>query len=493
MNLYTVNHKFHYELENLTRAFFPNEKISVEILDEIKAELIPPYILTISSDKLSVSVSMGSYYRELSCRKSVDDELSMATLLYKLLEDLTGISLSWGLLTGVRPIKLFRKLCEETGEEGAESYFRDSLLVSCDKINLARTTCLNEQRILDLSKKDSFSLYISIPFCPSRCSYCSFVSQSVEKAKHLIPRYVELLCEEIKETAKIAKDLRLRLESVYMGGGTPTSLEAEDLAKILKTVRDNFDMSTCREFTVEAGRPDTITEAKLTALKENGCDRLSVNPQTLIDEVLVNIGRRHTVEDFYNSFILARKVGFTHINTDLIAGLPGDTPESFRKTIDGICSLSPESVTIHTLSMKRSSKLTGDNMQIAKDDCENVSSMLSYAYKKLSEHNLAPYYLYRQSRMLGNMENTGWSKEGYEGIYNVFIMDETHTILACGAGAVTKLKDPFGDRIERIFNFKYPYEYNDRFSELIDRKKAIAPFYKDLFSEGDYNEQKCEN
>lgn len=480
MNLYTVNHKFHYELENLTRAFFPNEKIAVSICEEMPFEPLIPYILTVSGEKLSVTVCFDGFSKELSSEKGSDDELSMATILYRLLEEYTGISLSWGLLTGVRPIKLLRKLREQMGEENAKDYFRSSLLVSDAKINLSSDTCSKEQKILDLSKADSFSLYISIPFCPTRCSYCSFVSQSIEKAKHLIPRYVELLCEEIALTSKIAKNLNLRLESVYMGGGTPTSLEAQDLAKILKTVRDNFDMSTCREFTVEAGRPDTITEEKLIALKENGCDRLSVNPQTLMDEVLVNIGRRHTVEDFYKSFELARKVGFTHINTDLIAGLPGDTPETFRKTIDGICALSPESVTIHTLSMKRSSQLTGDNMQIAKRDCENVSSMLEYAYNSLSGLGFSPYYLYRQSRMLGNMENTGWSKEGYEGIYNVFIMDETHTILACGAGAVTKLKDPNSDRIERIFNFKYPYEYNDRFEELIDRKSAIAPFYKDL-------------
>ena len=490
MNLYTVNHRFHYELENLTRAFFPNEKISVDIRDSLPEQPQEPFVLTTCEDTLTVSVCIGDFNKSLTVPAfGEDDELSMATLLYKLLEECTGITLSWGLLTGVRPIKLYRKLSEQMGEEQASKYFKNSLLVSDEKIKLASITRTNEEKILGLSKSDSFSLYISIPFCPSRCSYCSFVSQSVEKAKHLIPRYVDLLCEEIKETAKIAKACSLRLESVYMGGGTPTSLEAEDLARILKTVNDNFDMSTCREFTVEAGRPDTITEEKLIALKENGCDRLSVNPQTLIDEVLQNIGRRHTVNDFYHSFELARKVGFTHINTDLIAGLPGDTAEGFKKTMEGICALSPESVTIHTLSMKRSSQLTGDNMQIAKRDCDNVSAMLDCAYESLSSLGLSPYYLYRQSRMLGNMENTGWSKPDFEGIYNVFIMDETHTILACGAGAVTKLKDPYSDNIERIFNFKYPYEYNDRFDELIDRKQAIGEFYTNLFTKGDNNEQ----
>lgn len=487
MNLYTINHSFHYELENLTRAFFPNEKIAVIQSNAVPESLETPYILTVcTEDKMSVSLSFSDFSETLCSEVGTeDDELTIATLLYNLLSKLTGISLSWGLLTGVRPIKLYRRLCEQTGESEAETYFRSKLLVSEEKTNLAKVTCVNEQKILNLSQRDSFSLYISIPFCPTRCSYCSFVSQSVEKAKHLIDPYVELLCKEIEITGKIARELNLRLETVYMGGGTPTTLEPHHLSRILTAVRENFDMSACREFTVEAGRPDTITEAKLRALIEGGCDRLSVNPQTLSDEILQNIGRRHTVEDFYRSFELARKVGFKHINTDLIAGLPGDTPENFKKTMEGICALSPESVTVHTLSMKRSSKLTEENMQIMREDTQAVSQMLHTAYSSLEKAGLAPYYLYRQSRMVGNMENTGWSKPGFEGLYNVYIMDETHTILACGAGAVTKLRDPDSQSIERIFNFKYPYEYNARQEELISRKDAIAPFYMNILRGGD--------
>ncbi len=481
MNLYAVNHKFHYELENLTRAFFPNEKIAVFSTDAIPEELSSPYILTVYGDNMTVEVSVGDFTRKLSADTGAqDEELSMATLLYKLLCEFTGITLSWGLLTGVRPIKLFRRLSQQIGEEGARKYFTDSLLVSKEKTDLATVTCVNEQKILTLSQEKSFSLYISIPFCPTRCSYCSFVSQSVEKAKYLIPTYVDLLCKEIALTGQISKSLGLKLETVYMGGGTPTSLEAPYLSRILSTVRESFDMSHCREFTVEAGRPDTITEDKLRAIIDNGCDRLSVNPQTLSDEILTLIGRRHTVDDFYRSLDLARKIGFRHINTDLIAGLPGDTPENFAKTMEGICAVSPESVTVHTLSMKRSSQLTGDNMQIDAEDTRAVDSMLRCAYSSLQRDGYAPYYLYRQSRMLGNMENTGWSKEGFEGLYNVYIMDETHTILACGAGAVTKLKDPYSDNLERIFNFKYPYEYNDRFEEMIERKQGIEPFYNAL-------------
>ncbi len=483
MNLYAINHKFHYELENLTRAFFPNDKIAVISEEKLTQNPEVPYILTeVTKSELKASVTFESFSKTLTTGFSEDNELSMATLLYELLSEFSGLSLSWGLLTGVRPIKLLRNLRKEMGEEEALSYFREKLLVSKEKASLAKTTCVNEEKVLNLSENKSFSLYISIPFCPTRCSYCSFVSQSVEKAKHLIPKYVELLCKEIKETADIARNLGLTLETVYMGGGTPTTLEADDLRKILTSVSESFDMSTCREFTVEAGRPDTITEDKLLAILESGCDRLSVNPQTLSNSVLECIGRKHTVEDFMKSFELARKVGFKHINTDLIAGLPSDTPESFRKTIDGIMALSPESVTVHTLSMKRSSNLTAENMKLLKEDADNVSEMLKFAYSSLDSNGYHPYYLYRQSRMVGNMENTGWSKDGFDGLYNVYIMDETHTILACGAGAVTKLKDPFSGNIERIFNFKYPYEYNERFTQLIDRKKGIEEFYKPLIS-----------
>ncbi len=480
MNLYVINHRYHYELENLTRAFLPNDKIAVFSFDTMPEDLEKPYILSVLDDKLTLSLSIDSFSKTLREEKGEDDELIMATMLYKLMSMYTGITLSWGLLTGVRPIKLFRKLSKEFSEEKAEKYFKDKLFVSDEKLSLAKKTCENEDKILNLSQDKSFSLYISIPFCPTRCTYCSFVSQSVEKAKHLIDPYVELLCEELIETAHIANSLDLRLETVYMGGGTPTTLEPHHLDKILKTVRAHFDMSNVREFTVEAGRPDTITKEKLEAIIKNGCDRLSVNPQTLNPLVLKKIGRKHTVDDFYKSFTLAKEMGFKHINTDLIAGLPGDNLDSFKETIDGILILSPESVTVHTLSMKRSSALTGDNMQLLREDALSVGQMLSYAYKKLSKYEFEPYYLYRQSKMVGNMENTGWSKPGFEGLYNVYIMDETHTILACGASAVTKLRDPYSSNIERIFNFKYPYEYNARFSELIERKKAIEPFYNAL-------------
>lgn len=477
MNLYVKNHNFHFELENLTRLFFPNEKITV-IRDFSEPQ--PPYIYTEVSDKIIISVNIGSFNKsETAVKKLTDDdnELVSAQLLYKLLCDFTGLTQPWGILTGVRPVKLLRRLAEESSEEQAVKKFEKDFFVSNEKIALSRETEHNERKILELSKPESFSLYVGIPFCPSRCSYCSFVMASNERAEKLIEPYTKLLCEEIKRTAEIANKLDLRLETVYFGGGTPTTLSAEQLDTVLRTVNKSFDMSTCREFTVEAGRPDTIDIAKLFALKENKVDRISINPQTVNDEVLKTIGRKHTAQQFFDAFELARKCGFDNINTDLIAGLPTDTPESFKNSLDLIVRLNAECITVHTLCMKRASRLTTEGVTLDLQQARDAREMLAYTQNILGQNEYIPYYMYRQSRMVGNLENVGWSKKGFESLYNVYVMDETHTILACGSGGVTKLKRNNPDYLERIFNFKYPYEYIDRFDELIQRKSGIMQFY----------------
>lgn len=477
MNLYVKNHNFHFELENLTRLFFPNEKITV-IRDFSEPQ--PPYIYTEVSDKITISVNIGSFNKsETAVKKLTDDdnELVSAQLLYKLLCDFTGLTQPWGILTGVRPVKLLRRLAEESSEEQAVKKFEKDFFVSNEKIALSRETEHNERKILELSKPESFSLYVGIPFCPSRCSYCSFVMASIERAEKLIEPYTKLLCEEIKQTAEIANKLGLRLETVYFGGGTPTTLSAEQLDTVLRTVNNSFDMSTCREFTVEAGRPDTIDIAKLFALKENKVDRISINPQTVNDEVLKTIGRKHTAQQFFDAFELARKCGFDNINTDLIAGLPTDTPESFKNSLDSIVRLNAECITVHTLCMKRASRLTTEGVTLDLQQARDAREMLVYTQNILGQNEYIPYYMYRQSRMVGNLENVGWSKKGFESLYNVYVMDETHTILACGSGGVTKLKRNNPDYLERIFNFKYPYEYIDRFDELIQRKSGIMQFY----------------
>ena len=479
MNLYVRNNTFWFELENLTRLFFPNEKITVyREFSEVEA----PFIYAELSNIITVRVQIGGFSEESTAPLSNDnsaDELSTVKLLYQSLARFSEINQAWGLLTGVRPIKLLRKVAAQKGEGGVDDVFLNDYFVSPEKLSLAKLTEKNERKILALSKPESFSLYVGVPFCPSRCSYCSFVMSSVERAKKLIEPYSKLLCEELKATAEIASDLGLRLESVYFGGGTPTTLSAEQLDSVLGTVNKYFDMSTCREFTVEAGRPDTIDRERLNALKENKVDRISINPQTLSDEVLRRIGRKHTAQQFLDAFSLARECGFDNINTDLIAGLPSDTFDSFKNSLDTVTNLGAECVTVHTLCMKRASTLTTEGKTLNREEALTARKMLEYTNGRLMSLDYIPYYLYRQTRMVGNLENVGWSKRGYESLYNVYVMDETHTILACGCGGVTKLKNQRMDYLKRIFNFKYPYEYIDRFEELFKRKAEITAFYGD--------------
>jgi oxygen-independent coproporphyrinogen-3 oxidase len=329
--------------------------------------------------------------------------------------------------------------------------------------------------VLDGLKDNSFSLYVSIPFCPTRCSYCSFVSQSVEQCLGQIPEYLDNLCKEIEYTAKLVSRLGLVLDTVYFGGGTPTTLEADQLERLMKTIANSFDLSQLREYTVEAGRPDTITKQKLEAIKRNGCTRVSINPQTLSDSVLEKIGRKHTTEQFFKAFELAREVGFDSINTDIIAGLPSDTPESFAYTVDKLIQLGAENITVHTLSIKRAARLNRDREEGLLEN--PADKMVGYATKRLLESGYVPYYLYRQKNMLENLENIGWSKPGKESLYNVYIMEEVQTILAVGAGGSTKLVDTKNKRLERVFNYKFPLEYNRHFDLMLEKKKETEDFY----------------
>ena len=487
MHLYLCGNDFHFELENVCRLFLPLEKVVTH--HEESPQDTDGLIVECTQRDTSETV-------RLSCRVRLDGfdecaeiavpvntpelrdecELELCTLLYNLLVKLLGFTHGWGLITGVRPVKLLRRLTREMGSDAALAYFRDRLLVGEEKRDLCRSTLAKEDKLLALSDPCSFSLYVSIPFCPTRCDYCSFVSQTVVQAKKLIPEYVEQLCKEIAYTGELTRRLGLRLETVYFGGGTPTTLSAEQLTALFKAVESAFDLSTVREYTVEAGRPDTVTPEKMAAIRAAGVGRVSINPQTLQPHVLAGIGRKHTVEQFYEAFDMARRAGFTNINTDLIAGLPGDTYDGFADTMDKILALSPESVTVHTLSMKRASNI----MLQQRPDFgveDDAVRMVRLSAQLLPANGYAPYYLYRQSRTVGNQENVGWSKPGSEGLYNVYIMDETHTILGCGAGAVSKLKQPGTDYLERIFNYKFPYEYNTGLDEMLRRKDAVPAFY----------------
>ncbi len=487
MYFYLNDERYKYELEKLTRIFLPFEKFQfVQNKDAFSNNDEFVFIETTeNNNKLQLFTRVKFERYDVAKTKSLDvtnlsfteTERELALLLFDCFVEITGYTPPWGILTGVRPAKLIGRLISSYGEEDALNYFKNKLLVNAKKTDLCLECSKSEQKIVSKSTHDSFSLYISIPFCPSRCNYCSFVSHSVEQAKKLIPTYVELLCQEIAEAAKIANELNLKLKTVYMGGGTPTTLSAEQLTQVLNTVNNSFDMSLVEEFTVEAGRPDTVTEDKLLSIKNGGATRISINPQTMNDEVLKKIGRRHTVSDMINAFNLARKCGFDNINTDLIAGLDGDTFESFKASVDELIKLSPENVTVHSLSMKRASNLNKCDVVFDAKQGTEAEKMVDYAYYALSTNGIKPYYMYRQSKTVGNLENVGYSKLGYEGLYNVYIMDETHTILACGASAVTKLRQPGGNMIERIFNYKYPYEYINDFATILNRKQGIYEFY----------------
>ncbi len=473
IKLLVINHKFHYEMEKLVRIFMPDVKIQVvyEECDDFN-------ISTSVTDEIKVIINFDTFNRTLTAPLCDDNEMQMGRMVYSLMGEYTHFYPKWGVLTGVRPSKLLINTEKQIGREKTEEYFKTDLLVTDEKFRLAREVADWEEKIIGTSGEKSFSLYVSIPFCPSRCSYCSFVSHSVEndKAKNLLPQYVELLSEELKITGEIARKIGVKLESIYIGGGTPTTLSAEQLETTINSIKNNFDLSSCREFTVEAGRPDTITEEKLVVLKNSPVDRISINPQTFNNSVLQAVGRRHTAEDTINIFNMARKMGFDNINMDLIAGLPTDTVEGFRHSLNTAISLEPENITVHTLAVKRSSTIGQNNPKLAVENANTASEMLSYTYEKLYE-KYHPYYMYRQSKSAGALENVGWAKENCECIYNIFMMEECHTILSCGGGAVTKLKAPKGDEIERIFNFKYPFEYIKDFNELTERKKRITQFY----------------
>ena len=475
MILIIDSHPFRYEMEALCRMFLHGREL--KITEEAE---IPPkedYIYTaLEGDEITVKAKIDGKYAEAKRTAENEHARNMELAVFGVLTEILSIRPKWGVLTGIRPVKLAMQLHDMgLSEEEIRKKLKEERLVSDEKLDLLLTTMEHELEIRASSRPNSVSLYISIPFCPSRCSYCTFTSHSVEKAAKLIPQYVELLCGELKDIAVLIDEIGLHLETVYMGGGTPTVLTAKQLDRVLSTVNESFDMTGVRELTVEAGRPDTITAEKLAVLKKNGVGRISINPQTMDDEVLAAIGRKHTAEDVKNAFALAKTFGFDSINMDLISGLPGDNMEKFRKTIAEVIAMNPDNITLHTLTVKHGANLAPMAQSVF---AATADAMNEYAYGEFAKAGYFPYYLYRQKGTVDNLENVGFCEPGKEGIYNIFIMDETHTVLSAGAGGVTKLKAPYDKKIERIFNFKYPYEYIERFELMNERKEQVRNFYE---------------
>ena len=474
MILRNINHDCAYHTQKIATMFFPLEKMKESGDDNIEV------VCERTDNQISVSARVYSKEHTLCDVLQDGDDVArkISLLMYRVLSEVTGFAPPWGILYGVRPARLMHASVEKYGESGAKERFRSDL-VHPEKIDLALEVMHRENRMISLSRPESFSLYVSIPFCPTRCAYCSFVSHSIENAGALIQPYVDLLCEELKEIAKAARDLSLRLETIYFGGGTPTTLSAEQLSKLMQTIGAHFDLSTLREYTVEAGRPDTVTMEKLDTLMLHGADRISINPQTFSDTVRALAGRLHTTQQTLEAYEIARMAGFDNINMDFIAGLSGESLESFCAGIDRAAALGAESVTVHNLALKSAARLVTEHEFFDNTQKNATAGMVDYAYRALTSQGYAPYYMYRQSKSLGNLENVGYAKDGRECLYNIFMMDETHSVFAAGAGAVTKLKSTY-HHIERVYNYKYPYEYIDNFGEVLRRKARIYDFYANI-------------
>lgn len=391
---------------------------------------------------------------------------------YLSMQEETGITLPWGNLTGIRPTKIAMTLMEQgKSEEETADYLKTMHLVSEEKTALALDIARREQEILStLHYESGYSLYVGIPFCPTTCLYCSFTSYPIGAWKKRVGEYLDALEKEIDASAPLCRNKIL--DTVYIGGGTPTSLSAQELDRLLGKLKSAFDFSLVQEFTVEAGRADSITQDKLRVLYRHGVTRISVNPQTMKQETLDLIGRRHTVEQVEEAFHLARQTGFDNINMDIILGLPGETAADVAHTIERIRALSPDALTVHSLAVKRASKLGRWIEENGATAYNNTEEIMEIAARGAAELDMVPYYLYRQKNMSGNFENVGYSRRGKYGIYNILINEEKQTIVALGAGSITKGVFP-GDRIERCENVKDVAQYIGRIDEMIERKRQL--------------------
>ena len=492
MKLQLVGHEEKYALEQSLLALLPDER---PVYGTVGAEDTRWAVVTMHEDAERVKFVTELGYDGKTARSAYAYPLSgdeyaregqrrhaLGLSFFAAARDVLGVEPPWGSLTGVRPTKVALALLREGGREHAERELAETYHVTPARRRLAIEAAEAGLRAARELAPNDISLYVGIPFCPTRCAYCSFVSQSVEKSFALVEPYLDALCGEIAEAGEMVRALGLHVRSFYMGGGTPTTLTAAQLDRLLTALEAHFDFASLAELTIEAGRPDTIEADKLAALRAHGVTRLSVNPQSMNDAVLRAIGRRHTAEDIRRAMALVKSAGFAHVNMDLIAGLSEDTPESFAASLDECLSMGADNITVHTLSRKRGSRITlsQDAPEGRLPDAEAVARMLDYADAALRKHGYAPYYLYRQKYMSGSFENVGWTLPGAESLYNIYIMEELHGILALGAGGSTKMVGRDGDApvIRRVFNAKYPKEY----IELAEKRRANLDAFRAFYA-----------
>ncbi len=483
-----------YYVQTLCMVFFPGTTFGK---DEELREGVPLVTVDISHDEAGavtayVSIKLNDRLCEATETVSLDEEITIAThesiavgrAIFAAGKELLGHTPPWGILTGVRPAKVAGGLLTSgKGIIKTKKILRDEYFLTPQKAALATSVAVSELKLTKKLDKNSCSLYISIPFCPTRCAYCSFVSYTTKRLLSMIDEYLSALISDLDNTLKTIHELGMTVTTVYIGGGTPTILTEAQLSLLFEKLEEYIDLHSLLEFTLESGRPDTITEGKLKLAYEHGVTRISVNPQTLSDQLLGEIGRRHTVDDFYRAYNIAKKSGIKDINVDLIAGLPGDDFKNFSETIDKIIDLAPSNITVHTFSVKKASDALRNNSGVYSVTGGDAAKSVSYSQIKTKFAGYKPYYMYRQKNTVGNLENVGFSLEGHEGRYNVYMMEELQTIFSVGAGAVTKLvkcERPFSGKteIKRLFHPKYPYEYlrtNDKDRKL-DREEIFAFF-----------------
>lgn len=467
--------QFEYDIHSIVKAFYPGKDVKVLTPDSVYKDKEwfhkePDMCIDFWDSKVEVR-AVKLHCEELdSSEKNYKDEFKK--FLYRCLCKETGKTLPWGNLTGIRPTKIAMGMLENgQGDEAILSYMEEEHYVSNEKAVLSLDIAKREKRLLDmLHYENGYSLYIGIPFCPTTCLYCSFTSYPICSWKNKMEQYLEAVFKEIDFVSEAYKDKIL--DTVYIGGGTPTTLEADELNRLIEKVKLSFNFENVKEFTVEAGRADSITYEKLMVLKKHNVSRISINPQTMKDETLKIIGRRHTVDQVIEAFHMAREIGFDNINMDIILGLPGEMEEDVSYTMDEIMKLRPDSLTVHSLAIKRASRLHSWITENGIETLNNTDKTMEIAAKAAEDMDLKPYYLYRQKNMSGNFENVGYAKEGKEGIYNILIMEEKQTIVALGAGSITKVVLPDG-RIERCDNVKDVGLYIEKIDEMIERKKSL--------------------
>lgn len=484
--------EFEYDIHSLVKAFYPKEEVYVSTKDKEKKEepvhyhmdvQFAPEEIIFSWKRVEASEDNANQTGITKC-VAVDDtnrketKNSLKRTLYRLLSEYTGVELPWGNLTGIRPTKIPMALLEEgKSEEEIARYMKKTYFTSDEKIKLSIEIAERELELLHkLDYEEGYSLYIGIPFCPTTCLYCSFTSYSLAAWKNRMDEYLDALEKELDYTA--VKFAHKKLNSIYIGGGTPTTLNPQQLDRLIRKIKCSFDLSDLVEFTVEAGRPDSITREKLMVLRNHGISRISINPQTMKQETLDLIGRHHTVQQTIDSFNLARELGFDNINMDLIVGLPGESLSDVADTMEVIRKLAPDNLTVHSLAIKRAARLNIQRERYQDFEIVNTADHIALTSKVAEEMGLFPYYLYRQKNMAGNFENVGYAAPGKAGVYNVLIMEEKQSIVACGAGASTKRvwvqPNPDGThRIERAENVKDVAQYIARIDEMIERKSRL--------------------